>query len=627
MKRVAQLPCLLFFILFCSFTIKCSSENVIAEAKPISPWSSPLKSSIKEYRDQEGFGANTLIHTFFGYKAIKELSQGDIVIGCNGKEKRIVAITKHHVNRYVKLVVDNTTIYTGYDQFYYRFPTCMCVTARNIKAGDMLLNDVKEGCLVTQVELIKRNTLLYYLTVEDNIFCIAPSDVYVHNAEPLVLGLFSMCLGHIIVINPITATIGATVALSAIAQKAYQIYIQQHPVSDQKALSALPTDVILAERSYYAQRSTDLEKIKQEFLYIKNGLENLKALSGIGATSFTHQFLKQTIPSSMRQQNPILHISPAREMQLPDNQKNNLRTMREVELKYLEQEITALQTTLAFHFNEIIEHVYAAGKEYKKAKKDIDTVTKLWNSNLQNMTDVIALQSYKADLLDEHLLNNLAQKVDELKMVVHYYRDCMDSMCLKQSTNIPDLVEKMNSTILEYDQYIAQEKIRIAHKFFASEQYFARRSISIGSIKNETNSYLQKGRNNLNANVVIEAKNKLESIVVAGSPQNNNNNDKNEEKIKISEQDKDHIFRQAEGHFTKDTPEARKIIEDIVADKNNYDGLDKYGTRWYSKTSDGKQVWAGVRDGKIRYAGINKVPWPKDLTTGLLIRPVCTFKT
>lgn len=527
MKRLILLNYLFFSILFLS-NIACANENIIAEAKILSSRSSFFTFSTKQYRSQEGFCANTLIQTPFGYKAIKKLSQGDSVIGCNGKEKRVVAITKHYVNRYIKLIVDNTIIYTGYDQFYYRFPTGMCVAAQNIKAGDMLLNDVNAACLVTYVELISENKLLYYLTVEDHIFCIAPCDLCVHNAEALILGLSSICLGNVIVINPITATIGATIALSVIAQKTYQIYLQRCSDNDQK--NSLPTDVILAERSYYIERSIALGTIKQELFYIKNGLENLKALCNTSSASFTYQFLKQTIPSNTRQQNQFLQISATREIQLSDNQKENLRTLREIELKHIEQEIVILQVTLAFHINELIEQVYAADNEYKKAGNEIDAVTVLWNNNCDRMTDSIALQSYKANLLDDYLLNNLDQKVNELKIVAHYYHNCMKIVCIKQSTNIFDLLEKMNSAIIEYDQRIAKEKNRIAQNIFVSEQYFARRSLSIEYVRNETKNYLEKGRNGRNAQAIAEAKNKLESIVVAGSPQNNKKNDNNENK-------------------------------------------------------------------------------------------------
>ena len=43
------------------------------------------------------------------------------------------------------------------------------------------------------------------------------------------------------------------------------------------------------------------------------------------------------------------------------------------------------------------------------------------------------------------------------------------------------------------------------------------------------------------------------------------------------------------------------MVESIIADVANYNGLDQYGTKWFSKIMpDGKQVWADVRDCKIR---------------------------
>jgi Tfp pilus assembly protein PilE len=523
MKKLIFLNCLLFSIFFYAFD-STRDENRVVERLIPRP-REPLLPG--QYRPQEGFCANTLVKTPFGYKPIKKLNQDDIVIGSNGREKRIVAITKHYVNRCVKLIIHNTTMYTGYDQYYYKSPTCAGVKAHKLKAGDMLLNDDHEGSLVTYVELINENKLLYYLTVEDHIFCIAPCDVYVHNAEPLVLGLSSVCLGSITIINPITATIGATIALSAIAHKAYQAYMQQRSGND--STISLPTNVILAERSYYIERSIALQGIKQELLSIKNGLENLKALCGSSSANFTYQFLKQTVPANIRQQNQLLQISATREMQLSDNQKENLRTLREVDLQYIEQEIVTLQTVLAFHINELIEQLYAAHNEYKSAGGETDTATILWNDNCNDMTDSIAFQSYKVGLLEDFLLKNLDQKVNELKIVAQYYHNCIKAVCIRQSTNIFDLLEKMNSVISEYDQKIAQEKSRIARNISLLEQHFECHGIFVGYAKNEIKTHLQKSRDGRNAQVIIEAQNKLESIVVAGSPQNKNNNNDDDE--------------------------------------------------------------------------------------------------
>lgn len=587
MKRLVLSSCLLFFTFFYTFNIACASENIIAETKNLSlPWSSS-EFFIKPYYSQEGFCANTLIQTPFGYKAIRKLTQGDIVIDCNGKEKKITTIAKQYVNRYIKLIIDDTPIYTGYDQLYYAFPIGMWVAAQDVKAGDMLLNNTNELCSVTYAELICENKLLYYVTVEDHTFCIAPYGLCAHNAEAFIIGVSSMCLGHTIIINPIVATIGATVALSTIAHKAYKAYIQQCPGNDQKI--ALPTDVILVERSYYIQRSTALETIKQELLYIKNGLENIKVFCGADSASFTYQFLKQTNTQNIHNENQLLKISVASEMQLSDNQKENLRALREIELEHLEQEVVTLQVVaLAFHIDELIEQVYGADNEYKKSRKEIDVVTALWNNNRDRMTDSIALQSYKADLLDEHLLNDLNQKVDELKIVAHYYRNCMNALCIKQSTNIIDLLEKMNPAITEYDQRIAKEKARVAQAIFVSEQYFARRGISIEHVKNETKNCLEKGRNGRNAHVIAEAKNKLVSIAVSGGPNKNNNNNNDDESNKDSSNEKNTF---------KTTKEATEAAEKLGFKKTNYHSqrqpVFKKGNRYITpdRTSHNGGVW------------------------------------
>lgn len=545
MKRLFFLNSLLFSIVFCAFH-SASGENIVVEPQIPSSWVSPFQSSTKQYRPQEGFSAHTLVQTPFGYTPIKKLSQGDIVIGCKAREKRVVAITKNYVSRCVKLTINNTTFYTGYDQRYYRYPLSSIVAAHKIRPGDMLFNDTHEGCLVTNVELINESKLLYYLTVENHMFCIAPCDVWVHNAEPLVLGLSSMCLGSVIVINPVAAMIGATVALSVISHKAYQAYMQQCPSDD---VRPLPTHIMLAERLYYIERSAALGAIQQELLSIKNGLENLKALYNISKVNFTYQFLQQTIPLDTRQQNQFLQISSTREMQLSDTQKEHLRTLRETQLKHIEQEIVDLQVALAFHINELIEQVSVADNEYNNAAEDINRFTTAWNDHCRNMTDSIALQAYKAHLLDECLLQNFDQKVNELKIVANYYNSCIKTACLKQSTNIFDLLEKMNAVIIDCEQRIAKEKSRIARNIGITEQYFARHGIFIGHAKNEIKTQLQKNRNSRNAQAIAEAKNKLESIVVAGSPQNNNNDGDGSKERKKNTLTKSEFFKKVKDNY------------------------------------------------------------------------------
>lgn len=51
----------------------------------------------------------------------------------------------------------------------------------------------------------------------------------------------------------------------------------------------------------------------------------------------------------------------------------------------------------------------------------------------------------------------------------------------------------------------------------------------------------------------------------------------------IDEKRVGHIFRDAEGHFTKDTPSARNSITKTANNTKNVMGSDKYGNEWSAK--------------------------------------------
>ncbi len=86
---------------------------------------------------------------------------------------------------------------------------------------------------------------------------------------------------------------------------------------------------------------------------------------------------------------------------------------------------------------------------------------------------------------------------------------------------------------------------------------------------------------------------------------------------KIFENNAKHIFRNAEGHLP-DTLANRQLLVDLTSDFKNFLGSDKYGTEWFARlTKDGKQIWAGVRKGSIRYGGMNETPKIFNSGTGL----------
>ncbi|HLC06788.1 MAG TPA: toxin C-terminal domain-containing protein [Candidatus Babeliales bacterium] len=560
MKRLVRLIFLLFFVVFYSFNTVCIIENI--PYKPLPSSLPPFFSSFsaKQRYNQEGFCGNTLVQTPRGYKQIKNLVRGDVVIDYEGQEKRIVAIAKKYVDQYVEFVVDNTAVYSGADQCYYTTSFGLWFSGQRVYPGVTLLNSKSESYEVTHKRVVCKKAFLYCLTVKDHTFSIAPHGLCVHNCEALAMGVSSMCLGNVIVINPIVAAIGAAIALSTIGHRAYQAYIQQYQPSDQKIV--LPSDVVLAERSYYNQRTTALEGMKQELLSIKNGLENIKAFCGAHSESFTYQFLQKHSTSNAYCYNQFLKISDKNEALLSNQQKENLRILREIDLQYREQEIIDLQCILALHVDELIKQVDTARNEYTQAREHISNATALWNNNLSKMTYAIALQSYKADLLEEHLLDNFAQNLNELKIVAQYYTHCMNVMCVEQSTNVIDVLEKILPVIIECDQWVATKKVRVATKIAVSEKHFAGRGILITDLKSGTKNELARGRRNTNAQALADAKNKLASIVSAGGP--NKNNKKNDDK---DESNKD---SSNEKNILKTTKEATEAAEKLGFEKTNY---------------------------------------------------------
>lgn len=65
-----------------------------------------------------------------------------------------------------------------------------------------------------------------------------------------------------------------------------------------------------------------------------------------------------------------------------------------------------------------------------------------------------------------------------------------------------------------------------------------------------------------------------------------------------------HIMSDRPGHMI-DTPENRKILENISDDKNNFIRSDPRGFNIYSKVVNGKEYWVYERNGVIQNGGVN----------------------
>lgn len=402
-------------------------------------------------------------------------------------------------------------------------------------------------------------------------------NTYSSNTVESIIGVVPIACASIAIINPIIEMLaGTTGGVFGLMQNAYQGYVEKNKKEDPIS---------------YEEKKAELQKIQQKLVAIKNSLQIIKGLS---PESFTYQFLKQYFCVQV--------------------QKDDLMS--------LEKQIVEIQFILRLHFNQLIENVGSLRALYDLSMLDVNVAIHFWENNCYRITPDLAGKVYEHYIFRELLINSMQQVLHELGLVLDYYRNC-SSESLK-SIGIALSLDKARDLLAQTKVWYAQEKELARRTSAVVQRYFNDRNISVIALRNTAKKEFDETFKKRNAEVLknIGTQQQLNSGF-GGGPKKDD-----EEKIEISEEDKDHIFRESEGHFVKDTSQNRKTIEDIVADKNNYNGLDKYGTKWYSKvTSDGQQVWAGVRNNKIRYAGMNKVPWPKDITTGLLIRPASNLKT
>ncbi len=94
-------------------------------------------------------------------------------------------------------------------------------------------------------------------------------------------------------------------------------------------------------------------------------------------------------------------------------------------------------------------------------------------------------------------------------------------------------------------------------------------------------------------------------------------------KIKLPPNDSQlkHIFEEREGHLL-DTPENRKLLEELANNKDRYKGKDKYGNDWNIRLNDdGTQDWVRSQHQVINEGGRNLTPRPWDDETGLFRNP------
>jgi hypothetical protein len=432
---------------------------------------------------QEGFVAGTLIKTVDGYKPIEELKAGDEIIGDdNSDTKFVIEVSQKTIFSYIKIFIGNETISAAPHQKFYLAQQGTWIEAQDITTAHWLLGKPDIYFPVHLVEKVDQETEVYAISVQDQTFYVTPYNIRVHNMSA-ALQATAITIGSITAVNPILATIGAGIALVTIGMKIYE-KLQSNPHEINNA-------DLLQERRYYEKRKQDLSKLKQEFLNIKQGLETITVIYRNDLLNFTFKFLHQL------QVLDIPHIwqpSTSQELQLNDEQKENLREFRELELEQLEDQIVDLQLSIVFHFSELIYRKNEAIKKYYLFVPEANKSVEFWDKNPKWLSNNQAI-SYQENILTiEDLLENCENKIQELKFALNYYVQHENASIIKKTTNILEVIKDQQKNIDDITALIERNKNVTAENKQFSEQNLIRHGINGKVLTDNINGKIKKDR-------------------------------------------------------------------------------------------------------------------------------------
>lgn len=588
--------------------------------------------SIQSFQQEslEGFLAGTLIKTEDGYIPIEQLRVGDFVSGIN-KPQQVLNIKQIQIDQIIQLNIDGVPVCVARNQQFF-------LQAQILKKScDLLLGDcLSNGNLIKDIQLINEPSICYSLSTEEQSFFLHPN-IHVHNFNMVIAGAggASVLIGSLELLNPVTL-IGGLIGLSWYALQyfrsnpcPYEIDEKEYKVSEEEL--SFVSDVVMQEtRKYYDTKKFQLSKLYQDLISLKNNLllfikpNYLNSLYfSIGLLSeFQYNFIQNRLPD----------ISYDIRLNLVERLK--LIKIREKELEELQQKIWDISLLLGLHFNELIDSKDHIIKYIENIEVETDRSICLWNNNISNIRNDIALSFYNNHLIWQEMLNHLELKLLEFKYISNYYNSIKTHFFVTKITNLEHLINDQSLINNRLCMYIQNSRSLIFQNIIKVEDFLKFKGLLSQQLINQnkiaTKQYIiSKDFNNI-------AYFKKKKDAVSGEVNKIFNNDK-DKKSGGGGPDKDpedddplpkhnqsimnHIFRDKKGHML-DTAENQELLKNLVKNPENYLGKDVYLNDWYGKILDnGKQLWAWMRNNTIRNAGLNETPRVFNNRTGLCHGP------
>ncbi len=142
----------------------------------------------------EGFYSGTLVKVKDKYVPINDIKVEDKVLAYNFKSKQIeeskvTQITNKHYSTCTALIVNRTVIITAPDhKFYCPMNKNRWTLAKDLKAGDYILRDVKDLVKIEWANEVPHKADFYCLSIENNHnYFVSTSDILVHNAVAILV--------------------------------------------------------------------------------------------------------------------------------------------------------------------------------------------------------------------------------------------------------------------------------------------------------------------------------------------------------------------------------------------------------------------------------------------------------
>lgn len=466
--------------------------------------------SLKTPANLEGFIAGTMVNTIAGYKGIEELVVGDIVIGHNligdYYERSVVAVGENISSQYIKIFADGETIPAAPNQKFYLPHTNTWIDAKDITPEHVFIKDDGKHCTVEWVEIVDQAVKAYSITVVEHEFAVTTNNIAVHNADFISAGA-PIVIGVILAFNPITATIGTTVALGTLGAAIYlnSSIAKELPTDAQGASSESSTSLktSLPERTYYESRKQELVRLKQKMTTTLQGIRFASRQCNVQGIYFSTMYFDQVVESSA----PIARQhSPAQEAALNSAQQLTLRAERQAELTHLENEIINLHIIMAFHVNVLIERKTEARRMLDSALAQDQNLVIAWNANIKSTSNPFAMACYENVCRLSGLVEDLESKTKELNLAIEYYKNSATDSVIKNTTNISAILAQQEQFAQHDAHYVADIKKYIDKDKKIVESYFSQHKISAKAVE-------QKIKHEQNKEIAFRKSKELESAL------------------------------------------------------------------------------------------------------------------